>query len=666
MSEHASDAAPDVSADLAGGPLRPDDPTPVDPIVLEIVQGTLASIEKEVEDAIGRTSRSPMIRDAHDYRAGIHDRHLRKLTGRSYSALVHPIVRDFPIEEMVPGDVFFHNDVYRSEGGIGHLPDLCITVPVFVAAAAGDAESGDADAAPEVVAFVQAFGHHDDIGGAVPGSMPSHATSAFQEGLMVPPIKLWDAGVPNRGVLTIMTRNSRMPDSLAGDLQAEASACLMGARRVGEVFARYGRDVVERAFDAIVSTCTETYRREILSRIPDGTWTWEDYAEHDGVDPPRLHAQRITLTKTSEDGGKLVIDFTGTSPQARGPINHAGDAADGNFLKKWLAPILRNLAETPERMAELDVNEGIVELIEMRFPPPGTLLTPRFPAPTNARTFVILRLLGVLAGVLAKAVDGQMPADQETIRYTGVYGTRPDGTSYLMREVLGGGSGGRPHGDGEDTIHVVPDSRNLPTEFTESRFPFRVEALRLARDSGGPGQFRGGLGYDKHIRMLSDAHFMSIADRSILACWGVRGGRAGQPFRVTIDPGGPDEREVDALADDVEVAAGEVIRIQTTGGGGWGDPLDRDPAAVARDVWWEKVSAASARDDYGIVFADGADVGPEAMSAPEVDVAATEALRAEQRSTRVEPAFFDRGPGFARLHPDGATHADVDVRPERS
>jgi N-methylhydantoinase B len=490
----------------------------LDPVVLEIVQGTLASIEKEVEDAIGRTSRSPMIRDAHDYRAGIHDRQLRKLTGRSYSALVHPIARDFPLETMRPGDVFFHNDVYLSEGGIGHLPDLCVTVPVFHAATP--------DAAPEVVAFVQAFGHHDDIGGCVPGSMPSGARSVYEEGLMVPPIKLWDQGVPNQAALTIMTRNSRMPDSLAGDLDAECSACLMGSRRLTEVFERYGRATVEACFDAIIANNTRTYRREILSKIPPGTYVWEDYAEHDGVDEPKLHRQRITLTK--EDGpdedARLIIDFTGTSPQAKGPINHVGDAADGNFLKKWLAPILRNLADTPERMAELDVNEGIVDLIEMRFPEKGTLLTPIFPAPTNARTFVILRLLGVLAGVLAKATDGRMPADQETIRYTGVYGQRADGSSYLMREVLGGGSGGRYYADGEDTIHVVPDSRNLPTEFTESRFPFRVEKLGLAIDSGGAGEYRGGLGYDKWIRMLEDASFMSIADRSILACWGVKGG----------------------------------------------------------------------------------------------------------------------------------------------
>lgn len=618
-------------------------PPAVDPIVLEIVEGTLKSVEMEVETAIARTSRSPMIRDAHDFRAGIHDRRLRKLTGRSYSALVHPVVRDFPLETMRPGDVFFHNDVYLSEGGIGHLPDLCVTVPVF--------HEG------EVVCFVQAFGHHDDIGGATPGSMPSHATSVYEEGLMVPPIRLWDQGVPNEAALRIMTRNSRMPDSLAADLDAECSACLMGARRLSELFERYGRETVEACFQAILDKTTETFRREILSKIPDGEYVWEDYAEHDGVEPPKLHRQRITLTKTSTggpDGGpKLIIDFTGTGPQAKGPINHCGDYADGNFLKKWLAPILRNLADTPERMAELDVNEGIVPLIEMRFPPKGTLLTPIFPAPTNARTFVILRLLGVLAGAVAKAVDGRMPADQETIRYTGVYGKDLDGNDYLMREVLGGGSGGRYYADGEDTIHVVPDSRNLPTEFTESRFPFVVERLGLAVDSGGPGRYRGGLGYEKHIRMLKDGHFMSIADRSILACWGVKGGKAGRPFQVTIDPGGPNEREVEALVDAEPVRAGEVIRIRTTGGGGWGDPLDRPYDEVLRDVRWGKVSVRGAHDDYGVVVTGEGD-------SLAVDEAASDALRDRMRAERPEnEPFFDRGPGYARLA-DGAQASEFD------
>jgi N-methylhydantoinase B len=349
----------------------------------------------------------------------------------------------------------------------------------------------------------------------------------------------------------------------------------------------------------------------------------------------------------------LVIDFTGTGPQAKGPINHCGDYADGNFLKKWLAPILRNLADTPERMAELDVDEGVVPLLELRFPPKGTLLTPVFPAPTNARTFVILRLLGVLAGVVAKAVDGNMPADQETIRYTGVYGKDLDGNDYLMREVLGGGSGGRYYADGEDTIHVVPDSRNLPSEFTESRFPFLVERLGLAVDSGGAGRYRGGLGYEKHIRMLKDAHFMSIADRSILACWGVKGGKAGRPFEVTIDLGGPDERIVDALADAESVKAGQVIRIRTTGGGGWGDPLERPYDEVERDLRWGKVSFDGARGSYGVVATGDKD-------APVVDTAASDALREELRAARTgEEAFFDRGPGYARLA-QGATASEYD------
>jgi N-methylhydantoinase B len=267
-----------------------------------------------------------------------------------------------------------------------------------------------------------------------------------------------------------------------------------------------------------------------------------------------------------------------------------------------------------------------------------------------------------------------MPADQETIRYTGVYGTDAAGIPYLMREVLGGGSGGRYYADGEDTIHVVPDSRNIPAEFAEARWPFIVERLGLAVDSGGPGEHRGGLGYDKHIRMLRDAHYMSIADRSILSCWGVRGGRAGRPFRVTIDPGGPREREMDGLTDAEPIRAGEVIRIRTTGGGGWGDPLDRDPAEVAKDVRDGKVSADGARDDYGVVLTGGGNEpepepgsipepepgpGPERGSVLRPDLAATAETRARLRAERGPAPFFDRGPGYPRLS-GGRAHAPLD------
>jgi N-methylhydantoinase B len=305
-------------------------------------------------------------------------------------------------------------------------------------------------------------------------------------------------------------------------------------------------------------------------------------------------------------------------------------------------------------MADLDVNEGVVELIDLKFPPPGTLLTPIFPAPTNARTFVILRLLGILAGAIAKAVDGRMPADQETIRYTGFHGADERGEFYLMREVLGGGSGGRYYADGSDTIHVVPDSKNLPVEFTETRFPLLVERLALATDSGGPGQRRGGLGYCKEFRVLRDAYFLSVADRSILGCWGLKGGKAGAPFKVTIDPGGPDERVLPGLVDDEPIPAGTLVRVETTGGGGWGDPLEREPDLVGWDVLQGKISERAAREAYGVIVRviDGETF--------EVDAPATAALRATLRDGRGVLPFFDRGPGYARLA--GRDHADVDFR----
>jgi len=604
------------------------DPRPavtVDPIILQIVEGTLSSIEAEVEAAIERTARSPMIRDQHDYRAGLHDRQCRKLTGRSYSAMVNPVVRDFPIETMREGDVYFHNDVYLSEGSVGHLPDAVSTVPVFF--------EGD------VVAFVQAFGHHDDIGGAVPGSMPAHATSIFQEGLMVPPIKLYDAGKLNQDAYKIVFRNTRLPHSLQGDIDGEIAACRMGAQRMTELFERYGRETVEACFQAILDKCADTYRREILPKIPDGTYVWEDYIEHDGVDPPKLHQIRMTMIKTPE---KIILDLGGTHPQTRGPINWPGNYCEGRFLKKWIAVILRNLADTPERAAELDVNEGICDLLEVIFPEEPTIVSPRFPAPTNARSFTILRLLGIFAGVLAHAVNGRIPADQETIRYWGLHGFEPDGTFFLLREVLGGGSGGRYYADGSDVIHIVPDSKNLPAEFAETRFPIIIEKLALATDSGGPGNRRGGLGYEKDIRLLQDAYFISTADRSILSCYGVSGGKAGLPYRAIINPDMPEERHLPGLNDDYPLKKGDLIRLITTGGGGWGDPLERETELVLIDVVQGKVSTGSARDDYGVVLAGEGDE----LHADEV---ATRQLRREMASARGELALIDRGPGYERL-----------------
>ena len=608
-------------------PTAPDRPRrEVDPIVLQIVEGTLNSIEAEIEYAIERTARSPMIREAHDYRVGLFDRYCRKLTGRSYSAMPNAVVRDFPPQTMQPGDVFLMNDTYLTEGSIGHLPDLCSTVPVF--------HQG------EVVAYIQAFGHHDDIGGRVPGSMPGTATTVFEEGLAVPPIKFYDAGVRNDAVFTIIKRNTRVPETLAADLDSEVQACLMGARRMAELFERFGRETVEACFQAILDTCRDIFRNELLPKIADGEYRWQDYVEHDGVTDPKLHKLALTLKK---HGGRITLDFTGTDPQSSGPINWPADYAGGAFLIKWIAPILRNLADTPERAAEIHVNEGVCEVFDVVFPPKGTLITPEWPAATNARSFVLLRCLGLLAGVVAQAAQGRMPADQETIRYTGFYGTDRNGKPFLSREVLGGGSGGRYYADGSDAIHIVPDSRNQPAEFTETRFPLLVEQLALQTDSGGAGKRRGGLGYDKHYRALVDCRTIVTADRVRLGCYGLNGGNAGKPFCVTIDIEGT-PRDLGGLVDGEPVRAGEIVRVVTTGGGGWGDPLEREPELVQRDVIEGKVSPAAARADYGVALK------PDGEDSFIIDAAKTSALRETLKSGRPRVnSMIDRGAGFEKM-----------------
>jgi N-methylhydantoinase B len=600
-------------------------PIEVDPIVLQIVEGTLNSIEREIEFAIERTARSPMIREAHDYRVGVFDRYCRKLTGRSYSAMPNAVVRDFPPETMRPGDVFLMNDTYLTEGSIGHLPDICSTVPVF--------HDG------VVVAYIQAFGHHDDIGGRVPGSMPGTAVTVFEEGLAIPPIKLYSEGKRNDDALRIIRRNTRVPEMLEADLDSEMQAIVMGAGRLQELFERFGAETVEACFQAILDKCRDTYVNELLPKIADGEYYWEDFVEHDGVTDPKLHKLALRMTKR---GGRISLDFSGTAPQSSGPINWPADYADGAFLIKWIAPVLRSLADSPERAAEIFVNEGVCEVFDVVFPPKGTLITPEWPAATNARSFVLLRSLGLLAGVVAQAVGGRMPADQETIRYTGFYGNDQKGKPFLSREVLGGGSGGREYADGSDVIHIVPDSRNQPAEFTENRFPVIVEKLALATDSGGAGKRRGGLGYEKHYRVLVDCHTIVTADRVRLGCYGLSGGKAGQPFCVTVDLFGK-AKDLGGLVDGELLAAGKVMRVVTTGGGGWGDPLERELELVELDVLQGKVSPEAARADYGVVLVRRGEEW-------EVDIVATDALRAEMRAARKAPLpMIDRGPGYEKM-----------------
>ena len=599
------------------------------PVELEVITGTIRSVELEIEAAVERTSRSPMIRDQHDYRVALFDARGRKLTGRSYSALVEPVFEYFDEGDIHPGDVFFWNDPYNSCGGIGHVPDLCTTVPIFFD--------------DRLIGFSQVFGHHDDVGGMVPGSLPVNATDMWCEGLVIPPIKLYDKGVLNEAAYKIIFRNSRLGEHLRGDVDAEIGAATLGSKRIVDLATRYGVDTLEAAFDAIIDNVAETFRRELLPKIKDGTYRWEDYVENDGINKGQVHALRLTMTKTKDN---ILLDFTGTSDEADGPINWAIDYSEGRFIRKFVAPVLRSLADTPERAAEIDCNEGVLDVIDVKFPDKGTLVTPTFGKPTGMRFFLFLRVLGTLAGLLAKAAGGRMPADHETIRIWGLHGGKTNKDFYLFREVLGGGGPGRPWADGSDVVHIVPNSRNLPVEFSETRFPIRIEQLGLAMDSGGAGYRRGGFGYDKRVRALQDAKLLSNADRSKFGCVGVNGGEHGACYGVSILEADGTERPIDGMSDNVVVPEGGVVRIVTTGGGGWGDPLEREADMVCYDVLCGLVSEEAARLRYGVVLnRDG--------KAYAVDEAATLKLRDDMRAKRDPLAMFDRGPYYDQKIADG-------------
>lgn len=599
------------------------------PIELEVIHGTIRAAELEIEAAVERTARSPMIRDQHDYRVALFDAKGRKLTGRSYSAIVEPVFQYFGEDKIFPGDVFFWNDPYNSCGGIGHVPDLCTTVPIF---------HGD-----RLIGFSQVFGHHDDVGGSVPGSLPVHATDSWMEGVLIPPIKLYDRGVLNEAAFRIITRNSRLEDHLAGDLDAEIGACKLGSRRIVSLAERYGVDTLEAAFDQILKNAAEIFRREILPKIKDGVYHYEDYIEADGVEDGKLHALRCTMTKTTD---KIVLDFNGTDSEAKGPINWSLDEVEGRYFRKWLAPVLRSLAASPERAAEIDSNEGVLDVIDVVFPEKGTLITPTFGKPTGMRFFLMLRSLGVFAACLSKATGGRMPADHETIRIWGLTGGRNRDDFFLFREVLGGGGPGRPWADGSDVVHIVPNSRNLPAEFSETRYPILVEELALKVDSGGAGFRRGGFGYDKKIKTLDDCRLISNADRSILGCYGVNGGKVGQSYQVSVIAEDGSETIYPGMSDTVHVKPGSSVRVVTTGGGGWGDPLVREVEKVVYDLQCGLISEESARTNYGVAVK----LTGRKWSH---DVAQTIALREGMMAKRGTPPMFDRGDAFREMKEAG-------------
>ena len=404
------------------------------------------------------------------------------------------------------------NDTYLTEGSIGHLPDLCSTVPVFHAG--------------EVVAYIQAFGHHDDIGGRVPGSMPGTAASVFEEGLAIPPVKLYSEGVRNDAVFTIIKRNTRVPEMLAADLDSEVQACMMGARRMEGLFERFGRETVEACFQAILDKCRDIYRNELVAKDRRRRICLGGLRRARRRHRPKLHKLALKMIKKDgQDHARLqrhrsAIDrpdqLAGRLRRRRFPDQM--DRADPAQSRRYARARRRN----PRQRGRLR---------NLRRDVPAERHADHAGMAGRDQRAVLSSCCVALACWRASSRRRSMAACRPTRRPSATPASSATTTTarpFLSREVLGGGSGGRYYADGNDAIHIVPDSRNQPAEFTETRFPLLVEKLALRTDSGGAGKRRGGLGYEKHYRALVDCRTIVTADRVRLGCYGLNGGKAGQ------------------------------------------------------------------------------------------------------------------------------------------
>ena len=482
----------------------------LDPILVDIVDGGIEAAITEAEAAVERTARSTIIREQHDYRASLNTADCLSVSRVSWAATADPIRMKFPLEHISEGDVFIYNDVYESAGTIGHLPDYCVVTPVFWQA--------------RLIGFAQIFGHVNDVGGRVAGSWPNTSTSIFEEGTICPPVKLYERGQLNQGLYDVLLRNSRFPEDLRGDIDAFVGANEIMRRRITELCERFGSDQVEAAFYEILDRCAEVVREKGLPLFPEGEFVGEDFIENDGLTLEKPVKLQITMRKYPE---KMILDFAGTSSEAKGPINWP---VDGRHYSKWLGAFFK--AQIPG----IIINEGVTQVFRCRIPK-KTILSPEFPAPVVSRMTCMLRMISAYTVALAKAFQGEVVADMQNIQIYGLYGQDLEGKLFLMREIFGAGSGARPYADGTDAVDLVPYSKNLPAEFVEQRFPVKIERVGLAIDSGGPGKHRGGLGYVKELRTLVDGFYLTVTERTAFACTGIKGGKWGAPGASVKNPG---------------------------------------------------------------------------------------------------------------------------------
>jgi len=582
--------------------------THVDPITLELIKGMMRSARAEMEALIERTAMSPFIREKKDYFTAFFTRDGRMLFGTNLPLggnLLDAILAQYPAETMRPGDLYWYNDCYGTCGGVSHSPDMVFVAPVFYDC--------------QLVGFAETWGHLWDIGGMMPGSISPAATEVYHEGIIMPPIRIYREGVLNDEVFRIFARNSRFPDILKGDLRAILASCRLGKQRLEDIFARFGTDTTLAAFEQIIQQSTAAVRQAFETRVPDGSYSFRDYLDSDGI-TDQSYAVHLTLLKKN---GTISLDFSETDDQARGAVNFIMHDSVPKFMYG-----LYLTASDPTIL----LNHGFAQAIDEVKTRPGSLVNPTSPAPLGMRSNTMLRVNNCVFGTLALATDGQTNAASSVyVIYMLRSLNRQSGDYTLCIEGLGVGFGARPFADGPDAIYYVAQ-KNYPVEFAEMEFGVRIERYSMHPDSGGPGRYRGGCGIVRDVRLIADEGLLaSRLENVTFPAWGVHGGHSGRPGRIVVNPGTPEERELKPLSDNNRLRQGDLLRVMTSGGGGWGHPFDRPAAKVREDVLDGFVSPANALKDYGVVLDS---------QTLEVDEVETAKIRKELRQ---KTAMFHRG-----------------------
>ena len=575
----------------------------VDPVTREIVKNALAAAADEMAIALYRTAYSTIVRDCLDYSTSLCDGE-GQMIAQGVTIPLHLGSVPFAMEtlfakygdDMEPGDVFILNDPF--EGGM-HIPDIFIIKPIYWEGAR--------------IAFSVSTAHHLDLGGRLPGSSACDNTEIFQDGLRIPWLKLYRRGEPDEALLAMIRVNVRVPEMTLGDLRAQVAACHTGERAVHELVRRYGPESF-RACTADLIDYTERLVRAEIARWPDGTHTFTDHMDSDGVGGPpvKLH---VALTV---EGDSLTADFTGSAAQVPGAINNTY-----SFTFSVAALCVRAALRL-----DLPNTAGIFRPISV-IAPEGTVLNVVMPGASSMRGITGFRLADLMFGVLAQFVPHRIQAAGEGGNSLVVLGgLHPDRSPYVYYELMTGTWGGRPDRDANDGLcNPANVASNIPVEEAESNYPLRIERYGLVRDSGGPGRFRGGMAVEREWRLLDGrAHLAIRSDRRDHLPYGLSGGRPGTgSINVLSRESGEEETLITMVSTSME--AGERLYHRQAGGGGWGDPLERDPELVAQDVRNDKVSLACAREDYGVVL------DPETLA---VDHDATESVRRELAAGHTE------------------------------